>query len=129
MGVIWLSGAATISFRHPLFVPTARSRSMAPYRIEAGPISINPAPPAMFSGVLRGQTLTLSVTSSDPSPPTCILRAATDKRFRQVRGSMRLKLAPMRQASLRTYVVLYVVEREFDVGVVATRIVPSCLAA
>jgi len=37
------------------------------YRIEVGPISINPAPPAMFSGVLRGQTLTLSVTPSDPS--------------------------------------------------------------
>ena len=37
------------------------------YRIEAGPISINPAPPAMFSGVLKGQTLTLSVIPSDPS--------------------------------------------------------------
>jgi hypothetical protein len=37
------------------------------YRIEVGPISINPAPPAMFSGVLKGQTLTLSVTPSDPS--------------------------------------------------------------
>jgi hypothetical protein len=37
------------------------------YRIEAGPISINPAPPAMFSGVLRGQALTLSVTPNDPS--------------------------------------------------------------
>ena len=37
------------------------------YRIEVGPITISPAPPAMFSGVLRGQTLTLSVTPSDPS--------------------------------------------------------------
>jgi hypothetical protein len=37
------------------------------YRIEAGPISINPAPPAIFSGVLSGQTLTLNVTPSDPS--------------------------------------------------------------
>ena len=37
------------------------------YRIEVGPISINPAPPAMFSGVLKGETLTLSVTPSDPS--------------------------------------------------------------
>jgi hypothetical protein len=37
------------------------------YRIEVGPISVNPAPPAMFSGVLRGQTLTLGVTPSDPS--------------------------------------------------------------
>ena len=37
------------------------------YRVEVGPISINPAPPAKFSGVLRGQTLTLRVTPSDPS--------------------------------------------------------------
>ena len=33
------------------------------YRIEAGPISINPAPPAMFSGILSAQTLTLQVAS------------------------------------------------------------------
>jgi hypothetical protein len=38
------------------------------YRIEVGPISINPAPTATFSGVLSGQTLTLSVAPSDPSP-------------------------------------------------------------
>jgi hypothetical protein len=37
------------------------------YRIEVGPISVNPAPPAMFSGVLNVETLTLSVTPSDPS--------------------------------------------------------------
>jgi hypothetical protein len=37
------------------------------YRIEVGPISINPAPKATFSGVLSGQTLTLSVAPSDPS--------------------------------------------------------------
>lgn len=37
------------------------------YRIEVGPVSINPAPAAMFSGVLNGQMLTLSVTPSDPS--------------------------------------------------------------
>lgn len=38
------------------------------YRIEVGPISINPAPPATFSGVLKDQTLTLSVKPSDPLP-------------------------------------------------------------
>jgi hypothetical protein len=37
------------------------------YRIEGGPVSINPAPPAMFSGILSGQTLTLRVTPGDPS--------------------------------------------------------------
>lgn len=37
------------------------------YRVEAGPVSINPAPPARFSGVLSNQTLRLSVAPSDPS--------------------------------------------------------------
>jgi hypothetical protein len=37
------------------------------YRIEVGPISSDPAPPAIFSGVVKGQTLTLSVTPSDRS--------------------------------------------------------------
>ena len=48
------------------------------YRIEVGPISINPAPPAMFSGVLNGHTLTLSVTPSDPSlrPASYVLQQA-----------------------------------------------------
>src|SRR5262249_5155506 len=36
------------------------------YRVEVGPISINPPPPAKFSGVLKGQTLTVTVTPSDP---------------------------------------------------------------
>jgi hypothetical protein len=46
------------------------------YRIEAGPVSIDPAPPAAFSGVLRGQTLTLGVTPRDPSlrPATYVLQ-------------------------------------------------------
>jgi hypothetical protein len=50
------------------------------YRIEVGPISINPAPPAMFSGVLKGQTLTLSVTPSDPSlrPASYMLQLTND---------------------------------------------------
>jgi hypothetical protein len=39
------------------------------YRVEAGPVSINPAPPAKFSGVLRGQTLTLTVTPSGSIRP------------------------------------------------------------
>jgi hypothetical protein len=46
------------------------------YRIEVGPISINPAPPATFSGVVNGQTLTVTVTPRDPSirPATYVLR-------------------------------------------------------
>jgi hypothetical protein len=38
------------------------------YRVEAGPITINPAPPAIFSGLLRGRTLMLSVAPIDQSP-------------------------------------------------------------
>src|SRR5262249_18277768 len=37
------------------------------YRIEIGPISINPAPPARFSGVLKGSSLTITVTPADAS--------------------------------------------------------------
>ena len=37
------------------------------YRVEAGPISTDPAPPATFSGVVKGQTLTLTVTPRDSS--------------------------------------------------------------
>jgi hypothetical protein len=49
------------------------------YRIEVGPISINPAPPATFSGVLKGQTLTLSVTPGDRSaPPASYVLHLTD---------------------------------------------------
>src|SRR5262245_45562743 len=49
------------------------------YRIEVGPVSINPAPPATFSGVQSNETLTLSVTPSDPSlrPETYVLRLTT----------------------------------------------------
>ena len=39
------------------------------YRVEAGPISIEPAPPAQFSGSVRGSSLTLTVSPSAPSLP------------------------------------------------------------
>jgi hypothetical protein len=39
------------------------------YRIEAGPISIEPAPPAHFSGVVTPSRLTLHVTPSGSLPP------------------------------------------------------------
>jgi hypothetical protein len=39
------------------------------YRIEIGPISIEPAPPAHFSGVMTGSRLTLSVMPSGSQPP------------------------------------------------------------
>ena len=39
------------------------------YRIEVGPISIEPAPPAHFSGVVTGSRLTLRVVPSGSLPP------------------------------------------------------------
>jgi hypothetical protein len=39
------------------------------YRIEVGPISIEPAPPAHFSGVVTGLRLTLQVVPSGSLPP------------------------------------------------------------
>jgi hypothetical protein len=39
------------------------------YRIEAGPISIEPAPPAHFSGAVTGSRLTLTVVPSGSLPP------------------------------------------------------------
>src|SRR5579864_3055499 len=38
------------------------------YRIEVGPISIEPAPPAHFSGVVIGSRITLTVMPSGPLP-------------------------------------------------------------
>jgi hypothetical protein len=40
------------------------------YRIEAGPISLNPAPPAHFSGSVDGSHLILTVKPTDPSQST-----------------------------------------------------------
>jgi hypothetical protein len=54
-------------FPPPVVRPDGTFEVNGTYRVEVGPISINPAPPAMFSGVLRGQTLTLSVIPTDPS--------------------------------------------------------------
>ena len=39
------------------------------YRLEVGPISIEPAPPAHFSGFVIGSRLTLTVTPSGSSSP------------------------------------------------------------
>ena len=38
------------------------------YRVEAGPISIQPAPPARFSGVVTGSRLVLTVVPSGSLP-------------------------------------------------------------
>jgi len=49
------------------------------YRIEVGPIGITPPPPAHFSGLVVGSTVTVSVTPSDPAirPATYTLAPAS----------------------------------------------------
>jgi hypothetical protein len=49
------------------------------YRIEAGPVSITPAPPAKFRGVLKGAVLTISITPTDPGiqPASYVLQLTT----------------------------------------------------
>jgi len=53
--------------------PTVRSDGTfdvdGTYRIEAGPISLDPPPPAHFSGALNGSRLTVRVTPSGSPPP------------------------------------------------------------
>ncbi|HWF85366.1 MAG TPA: hypothetical protein VG222_10975 [Vicinamibacterales bacterium] len=47
------------------------------YRIEVGPISIEPAPPAHFSGVVTGSRLTLQVVPSGSLPLASYSMTAT----------------------------------------------------
>ncbi|HSP16826.1 MAG TPA: MerR family transcriptional regulator [Thermoanaerobaculia bacterium] len=48
------------------------------YRIEAGPVSINPAPPAHYSGTLTNTELILKVQPSDPAMPAATYRFHMD---------------------------------------------------
>jgi hypothetical protein len=47
------------------------------YRIEVGPISIAPAPPAHFSGAVTGSRLILNVTPTGSLPPASYTMAVT----------------------------------------------------
>jgi len=62
-----VAGCGHGQFPLPIVPADGRFEIPGTYRIEAGPISINPPPTAIFSGVLSGRTLTLRVTPSDPS--------------------------------------------------------------
>jgi hypothetical protein len=68
-GCDFVVGCGHGQFPPPVVHADGRFEVNGTYRIEVGPISVNPAPPATFSGILRNQTLTLSVTPSDPSLP------------------------------------------------------------
>jgi hypothetical protein len=50
------------------------------YRVEVGPIGVEPPPPATFSGLLTDRSLTLTVTPRDPRvpPATYVLRLTSE---------------------------------------------------
>lgn len=56
-------------FSRPFVRPDGTFDVDGTYRIEVGPVSTDPAPPAHFSGVVSGSSLTLRVTPSGTLPP------------------------------------------------------------
>lgn len=56
-------------FSRPIVRPDGTFDVDGTYRIEVGPISIDPAPPAHFSGFVTGSRLILNVVSTAGSPP------------------------------------------------------------
>jgi hypothetical protein len=63
----FVAGCGHGRFPPPVVDRTGAFTVEGTYRIEAGPIGIEPAPPATFAGVLAGDTLTLIVTPRDPA--------------------------------------------------------------
>ena len=56
-------------FPRPMIRANGTFEAEGTYRIEIGPISQNPAPPAHFSGVVQGSVLVLTVVPTAPSLP------------------------------------------------------------
>src|SRR5437899_13044599 len=56
-------------FSRPIIRADGRFEGDGTYRIEVGPISIEPAPPAHFSGSIAGSRLTLTVVPTAGSLP------------------------------------------------------------
>jgi hypothetical protein len=66
-GCDFVAGCGHGQFPRPVVHPDGSFAVGGTYRVEVGPISINPAPPAAFSGLVRGGTIMLTVVPSDPS--------------------------------------------------------------
>jgi hypothetical protein len=65
-------------FSRPVVGSDGRFEVDGTYRIEAGPISTTPPPPAHFSGSLNGSRLTLTVApTSDGLPPATFIFTLT----------------------------------------------------
>ena len=92
---VWTSGGACLTvatdtcdltagcghgqFPRPIVHADGTFEADGTYRIEIGPVSIDPAPPAHFSGVVDGARLTLKVVPSGSTlpPASYAMRPAT----------------------------------------------------
>jgi hypothetical protein len=73
------SGCGHGQFPRPTVRADGTFEADGTYRIEIGPVSTDPAPPAHFSGVVEGSTLTLKVVPSGSalSPASYTMRPAS----------------------------------------------------
>jgi hypothetical protein len=65
----FVAGCGHGQFPRPVVSESGTFEVDGTYRIEAGPVSIQPAPPARFSGSLIGGRLILTVTPAAPLQP------------------------------------------------------------
>jgi len=61
-----VAGCGHGQFSRPIVRADGSFDAEGTYRIEVGPISVNPAPPAHFSGMLVGSTLRLNLVPTAP---------------------------------------------------------------
>jgi len=75
-GCDFVAGCGHGRFPAPEVVRDGTFTVIGTYRIEAGPIGLDPPPPATFSGVLTGNTLALTIVPSGTSarPMSYVLR-------------------------------------------------------
>jgi len=73
------AGCGHGQFPRPIVRADGTFEAEGTYRIEIGPVGIDPAPPAHFSGVVDGSKLTLKVvpTGSGLAPATYTMRPAS----------------------------------------------------
>jgi hypothetical protein len=65
----FVAGCGHGQFPRPIVTADGTFEMDGTYRIEAGPVSIEPAPPAHFSGSVAGSRLTLTVRPTVASLP------------------------------------------------------------
>ena len=77
-GCDFVAGCGHGQFPKPVIRPDGTFDVDGTYRIEAGPVSLDPPPPAHFSGSWTDSTLRLTITPSAPLPSASyLLRRST----------------------------------------------------